>query len=84
MRVLTDDYDILARIALLDAVDDCFRLTTTVRYLDSKSKGKWGMWFSSTTALYAETVRLDLVPVHKPPGSPNDREGNTLERKSVG
>jgi hypothetical protein len=36
--VPTDDYDILARVALLDAADDSVRLTTPVRCLDSESK----------------------------------------------
>jgi hypothetical protein len=52
MRMPTDEYDVLASVALFDAVNDVFRLSTRIRRLDSEPKGKWGLWFSSASALY--------------------------------
>lgn len=60
-----DKYNRLASITLFDAVNDGFRLSTHVCCFNNGSKGEWGMWFSSTSALDIETVGFDIVSIDK-------------------
>lgn len=88
MRMPTDEYDILARVALFDAVNDIFFVSTRVRRLDSESKWKWGMWFSTTSAIYLEAVGLDLVRFHELLGLEGQRRrefpGQEVDRRQDG
>ena len=61
----TDKHDMLASVALFNAINNVFRLSAGVRRLDSGPKGKWGLWFSSTPALYLQATGLDLVSFHE-------------------